>query len=201
MSGNHKGFIYNALASSSIASALNIDPSYIVKGLEEFTAVEGRFEKKSIKNGNGIIINDCYNASPESMKAAIVAFGQMKTNGLKVAVLGDMLELGKESEELHQNIGKIVYKAGIDKLIVVGERARDIARGAMEAGMAIDNIFRFPFSSEAGLFLQDRIRKGDLLLIKGSQGMRMEKIVKELMSEPFLAEELLVRHDKKWKKK
>ncbi|MCK5212162.1 hypothetical protein KAJ89_05670, partial [Candidatus Parcubacteria bacterium] len=82
-----------------------------------------------------------------------------------------------------------------------GERARDIARGAKEAGMLGDNIFNFAYSDQAGRFIQDRIKEGDLVLVKGSQGVRMEKIVLEIMADPLRAEELLVRQEKTWKNK
>ncbi|MFA6551709.1 MAG: hypothetical protein WCV41_04250, partial [Patescibacteria group bacterium] len=85
-------------------------------------------------------------------------------------------------------------------LITVGERARDIKRGATEAGMASDDIFNFPSAEEAKKFAQDRINSGDLILVKGSQGMRMERVVKEIMAEPLKAKELLVRQDKEWQK-
>ena len=89
-------------------------------------------------------------------------------------------------------------KSGVDKLIVVGERSRDIARGAKNAGMKKNDIFHFSNTDLAGRFIQERIKEGDLILIKGSQGMRMEKIVKEIMAEPLRAKELLVRQDNQW---
>jgi UDP-N-acetylmuramoyl-tripeptide--D-alanyl-D-alanine ligase len=109
-----------------------------------------------------------------------------------------MLELGKFSESAHQDVGKYLAKAKIDRLITVGERSRDIYRGAKAAGMGGDHMFHFPYSEEAGWFLQERINQGDLILIKGSQGVRMEKAVKEIMAEPMRAQELLVRQDKEW---
>jgi UDP-N-acetylmuramoyl-tripeptide--D-alanyl-D-alanine ligase len=163
--------VYSALGGAAIGLALGMDLKDIVASLKEYDSPKGRMKViPGIKNT--IIIDDTYNAEPESTRAALNTFKNIPIiSGVrKFAVLGDMLELGRESENLHRNIGKIIFGAGIDKLIVVGERARDIARGAEEAGMAIDNIFRFPFSEEAGLFLQDRIREGDLLLVKGSQG-------------------------------
>ena len=74
----------------------------------------------------------------------------------------------------------------------MGERARDIARGAQEAGFSKDKIFSFPFLQEAGLFLQERLKENDIVLIKGSRGIKMEEIVYEIMAEPWKAQELLV---------
>ncbi|MEA3449669.1 MAG: UDP-N-acetylmuramoyl-tripeptide--D-alanyl-D-alanine ligase [Patescibacteria group bacterium] len=194
--------LYSALGAAGVGLALGLSLKEISAGLKEYKSPKGRMRVvEGIKNT--VIIDDTYNAEPESMRTALNTFKNIPSaeGARKFAVLGDILELGDQSVELHQNIGKIVHKAGIDKLIVVGERARDIARSAEEAGMKVDNIFCFPFSAEAGLFLQDRIRENDMLLVKGSQGARMEKIVKELMAEPLRAEELLVRHSREWIKK
>jgi len=109
-----------------------------------------------------------------------------------------MLEIGHYTEEGHRLVGKKVFENGIDYLIAIGEKSRDYIRGALEAGMAEDNTFYFASPEEAGHFLQDRIKLGDVLLVKGSQGARTEKIVKELMAEPERAAELLVRQGKEW---
>jgi len=109
-----------------------------------------------------------------------------------------MLELGKFCEEAHRQIGEYVINSKVDKLIAVGERARDIIRGAKKAGMKEDDMFHFADSNTAGRFVQERIKKGDLILIKGSQGVRMERIVKEIMRDPLKAEDLLVRQGAEW---
>ena len=116
----------------------------------------------------------------------------MPVEGRKFAVLGDMLELGALTEEAHQEIGRELVRLGIDYLFVVGEKSRDIARGAKEAGMDKDNIYHFPFTAEAGAFLQERLKENDLILIKGSRSAKMEQIVYEIMDKPWLAKDLLV---------
>ena len=118
--------------------------------------------------------------------------------GRKFAVLGDMLELGVETEQLHAETGKKAALAGVDYLVTVGEISRDIVRGAVASGLPEDRCFNFKSSQEAGLFLQNRIKPGDLLLVKGSQNTRMEHVVKELMANPEKASELLVRQEKPW---
>jgi len=85
-------------------------------------------------------------------------------------------------------------------LVAIGERARDFIRGAKDSGMNENNTFYFDYQDEAGRFLQNRLKEGDILLIKGSQGARMERVVKELMAEPDRASELLVRQEEKWLK-
>jgi UDP-N-acetylmuramoyl-tripeptide--D-alanyl-D-alanine ligase len=156
---------------------------------------------KGIKNS--IIIDDTYNSSPQSTLSAIdiAKIIPIDKDSRSFAVLGDMLELGAYSEEGHKEVGEYVFKSGFNKLITVGEKARDIGRGAKRVGMKRDDIFNFKNSEEAKKFIQDRIKEGDLLLIKGSQGVRMEKIVKEIMANPQGAEYLLVRQEEEWLKK
>lgn len=169
------------------------------KALSKYKLPKGRMNLiKGVKST--LIIDDTYNSSPQSCISALEAMHTIKIGeGVrKFAVLGDMLELGNYTEEGHRLIGKKVVESGVNKLIVVGEKARDIARGALNAGMEKDNIFHFSNSDDARLFVQGRIKEGDLILIKGSQGARMEKIVKEIMAEPLRAKELLVRQGNEW---
>jgi UDP-N-acetylmuramoyl-tripeptide--D-alanyl-D-alanine ligase len=109
-----------------------------------------------------------------------------------------MGELGTHSEAEHRSIGLQVAGAGFDLLCCVGEKARDIARGALEAGMTQDQVREFATSEDAGRHLDQEVKQGDIVLVKGSQSVRMEKVVKDLMAEPLRAEELLVRQYGKW---
>jgi len=109
----------------------------------------------------------------------------------KIVVLGDMLEIGKYAPEVHEQVGRKAAEVA-DLLFTVGERAKFIAEGAKAKGMKKDRIFEFCTSDEAGKPLQERIEEGDIILIKGSRAMKMEKIVKEIMAEPDKAGELLV---------
>lgn len=191
--------IYAALAAASVGVAFDMNLVEIAKALKNLRSPKGRMNLiEGIKYTT--IIDDTYNAEPESVISAIDVLKKIpiKENARRFAILGDMLELGKESELKHLEIGKYIVKSRIDRLIVVGERARDIARGAIDAGMNETHIFHFDNSELSKKFVQDRIKQGDLILIKGSQGMRMEKIVKEIMAEPLIAEELLVRQGKSW---
>lgn len=195
-----KQHIYAALAASAVGVANGLNLVEISEALKKYNGAPGRMNLiDGIKNT--IIIDDSYNSSPKSTQAALEAVKSLKLadGKKKYAVLGDMLELGNFTEEGHIKAGGAVAKNGIDYLITVGERARDIARGAKEAGMSEERIFSFTNLKESGIFIQDRISEGDLALVKGSQGMRMEKIVKELMAEPLRAKELLVRQDESWK--
>lgn len=191
--------VYAALVASSVAVNMDIHLVDIAKSLEDFQAPVGRLNLiKGIKNT--IIIDDTYNSEPQSALSALNVLKSfpIQDNVRRFAVLGDMLELGSYSEESHKELGRKVFTLGIDKLITVGERSRDIDRGAIEAGMLRDDIFNFKSSDDAKIFVQNRIMEGDLVLVKGSQGIRMEKIVLEIMAEPMRAKELLVRQDESW---
>lgn len=146
------------------------------------------------------LLDDTYNSSPLAALSAIrdLASFPLEHTGKRIAALGDMLELGSLAEEAHLMQGKAAAEAGIDLLVACGTLAHVTARGAIEAGMPEDKVFTFPKSPEAGLFIQERMAQYDVVLIKGSQGIRMEKITKELMAHPDRAAELLVRHDPDW---
>ena len=112
-----------------------------------------------------------------------------------------MLELGKHTKEAHNNIGKIASQnlnGNRDVLVVVGPRAGDIKAGAIEMGMKIESILEFINSTDAGEYMKDFIKAGDLVLVKGSQGMRMERTVLAILADKTNSEKLLVRQDKEW---
>ena len=148
-----------------------------------------------------IIIDDTYNAAPTSTHLAVEILKSLP--GRKIAVLGDMLELGKYTIQAHQEIGNLAG-GGVDILVCVGLRAKfiaDSARLSLDEGGFGKNIFTFDTSDEAKLKVQELMREGDTVLVKGSQGARMEKIVEEIMAEPERKKDLLVRQGKKWTKR
>src|SRR5205085_1363994 len=116
----------------------------------------------------------------------------------KIAVLGDMLELGSLSDDAHTAVGTLIAAMQIDHLITVGPSGKIIAEGAKGAGMQADKILSFDTSEEAKKTVQDLLQPESLILIKGSQGVRMEKITKEIMAEPLRSPVLLCRQDDKW---
>jgi len=193
--------IYAALAGAVVGIIHDMNLFEISQALKNFVSPPGRMNIiQGIKNT--LIIDDTYNSSPQSAVAAldIVKTIPLPDSARKFAILGDMLELGSFSEKGHKMVGKYLVQSDIDQLITVGERSRDISRGSEESGMNKDNIFHFDNAESAGKFVQERMQSGDLVFVKGSQGMRMEKIVKEIMAEPMRAKELLVRQDEQWVK-
>lgn len=192
-----KSHIYAFLAGVAAGVACGFDFGEVVAKLEAFKPPKGRMNLiDGIKRTQ--IIDDTYNSSPQAAMAALEVLKQLPNQGRKIAVLGDMLELGVESENLHELVGIKAGEIKLDLLITYGERARAIGRGAKKASLTADNVFSFTDQKQTGRFIQDRIVAGDLILIKGSQGMRMEKIVKEIMAEPLLAGQLLVRQEDEW---
>lgn len=195
--GKHQ--VYAALAGIAAGSALNMNLVEISQALANYKSPPGRLNLlKGIKNT--VILDDTYNASPMATRAALETLAEisLENNGRKIAVLGDMLEIGKYSVEAHQTIGQIARKIA-DVIFTVGPRAKFIAEEAESLGFSKDKIFRFDDSVSAGKELQKIIQEGDVILVKGSQSMRMEKIVEEIMAEPLRAKELLVRRGEEWR--
>ena len=144
-----------------------------------------------------IILDDTYNASPTATEQALATLKEVKHAKRKIAVLGDMLELGKYSAGEHERIGSVV--AGVaDALFTVGVRSRKVAEGALEFGLDEEFIFQYEEGVKAGKELQAYLQPGDVVLIKGSQGLRMEKVVEEVMAHPEEASYTLVRQDTAW---
>jgi len=192
--------VYAALAGVAVGIYFKINLIRIAESLKQYRGPRGRMNLiDGIKYT--LIVDDTYNSSPMSVKSALAMVCQIRLpeKRLKYAVLGDMLELGNYSEKAHIEIGREVAECGFDYLITVGPLSQLTAKSALAAGMDRDHVFSFEKSGEVGRFLQERIEQGDLILVKGSQGMRMEKIVKEIMAEPLRAGELLVRQDEKWR--
>jgi len=191
--------VYSALVASAVGNYFDIHLADIAESLKNFKAPAGRLNLiKGIKNT--MIIDDTYNSEPQSATSALNVLKSfpINDNARRFAILGDMLELGSYSVKSHKDLGRKVFSLGIDKLITIGERSRDINRGALEEGMAQNDVFNFKNSDEAKMFIQNRIKEGDIILVKGSQGIRMERIVLEIMAEPLRAKELLVRQDEGW---
>lgn len=171
--------IYAVLAAAAVGLHFGMNLIQISEIFREFTPPEGRM--KLIKGIKGtLIIDDTYNASPESTHAALEALSNVARyrEGRKIAVLGDMLELGKYTITAHQNMGNFAAR-NADMLFCVGSRAKIIADAAGNQ-MKEGTVFTFNTSSDAGRVLQDQLKKGDVILVKGSRAMKMERVVEEI---------------------
>ncbi len=201
---------FPVLAAAAVGMTLNKPLGDIVGALESYDPPPGRMRLlRGVKET--LIIDDSYNSSPAATMAALDTLALIQGVALtprlskatplrRIAVLGDMLELGRHSTQEHRKIGEQVAKIA-DLLITVGFRARDIAAAALDNGMPDNAILQFEDSGKAGAELQNLIKEGDCVLIKGSQSMRMERVVEEIMAEPERAAELLVRQDAEWKRR
>lgn len=174
--GEH--FILNALCGLTVGKLLNLNNEEIKKGIKDFKLTAKRMEINHLKN-NITIINDSYNASYESMKASISNLKNM--NGeRKIAVLGDMFELGDFSEKLHKEVGTEIYKNKIDKLYLIGNYSKFIGEEAEKEGYKKENIFYFENKDELFNNLKNNLKSGDVILIKASNGMKLFEIAEKL---------------------
>lgn len=187
------------LTTAAVGEALHKNLADIADALRYYDPPHGRMHLlHGVKET--LIIDDTYNSSPAAVTAALDALHLVAPPGRTVAVLGDMLELGRHSVEEHRKVGVHAAEA-CDLLLTVGFRARDIAQGALDSGMNDSNIFQYEDAHKAGDELEAMLAPGDCILVKGSQSMRMERVVEEIMAEPERAGELLVRQEREWKKR
>lgn len=188
---------YNYAAAAAVGSLFDIKIEDATRALREHTPPAGRMRLiPGIKDTT--IIDDTYNSSPVACERALQTLKELKGVKRRIAVLGDMLELGQYSVREHERMGELAAKT-VDILITVGVRARGIARGTLEHGLSEKVIFQYDDIDRAGRELQDMLEPGDMVLVKGSQGTRLEKVVEEIMLEPEKAAEYLVRQSKNWK--
>lgn len=190
--GKHQVFAAAAAASVGLFFKLNLVD--IAEALKDYYSLPGRTNLiKGIKQT--WIIDDTYNASPTSVESGLEILNELSLKSSeqvrRIAILGDMMELGVRTEAGHRRVGKKVIETA-DLLFTVGDRARFIADEAKQNGFDENNIFEFSRAEDAGLIVQEKINKNDIILVKGSRSMCMEKIVKEIMAEPQKADELLI---------
>jgi UDP-N-acetylmuramoyl-tripeptide--D-alanyl-D-alanine ligase len=173
--------VHNALAAAAAAFVIGVDPVEIVRGLESFRPCSGRMET-TLLGDDVILFEDCYNANPLAVKAALSVLDELPDSGRRVAVLGDMLELGEAAVELHREVGREAARR-TDLLILLGELAAETARGARQGGLVADRIIRTGSHEEAVQLLRKLVRPGDRVLVKGSRGMKMERICAALKTD------------------
>jgi UDP-N-acetylmuramoyl-tripeptide--D-alanyl-D-alanine ligase len=189
--------VYPVLASACVGLALKVP---LVKLTESFSRHEYPRGRMNVLRGVGdtVIIDDTYNSSPVALEFALKTLKGVLSKGRKIAVLGDMLELGSYSSNAHKECGRLVADCA-NVLLTVGVRARDFKESALEVGLPETSAWSFSTSSEAGEFLMDFIKEGDVILVKGSQSMRMEKAVAVILEDKENIEKLLVRQESDWK--
>jgi len=184
-------------AALATAEVLEISLIQALTSLESNDAPPGRMK---LIHGiyNTMIIDDTYNASPVAMSAALKTLAHIETRGRKIAILGDMLDLGRHAEQAHRTVGEEVVESA-DVVIAVGVRAQFIAENARKKGMKRrSSIMTFSTAAQAGAYAKTILKEGDIILVKGSQDMRMERVVEQIMANPKDKETLLVRQNDFW---
>ena len=176
-----KQFVINSLAAAAVASALGIGLEDIRAGLEAFRGVPGRME--TMRVAGCTVINDAYNANPVSTQAALAALAGFASGGRTIAVLGDMLELGDGTEAFHREVGKAAAQLHIDYVFVTGDFADSVRDGAAQAGMRASALQVFDTLEALAAGLKKMIAPDDVLLLKGSRRMKMERIIGFLEQE------------------
>ncbi len=176
--GEHQ--IYNALAATAVAMKLGMTPQEIAAGAAKVQAMGGR--SHLIRTNRYVVLDDCYNANPVSMKAAV----ELLTNavGRKVAILGDMFELGEKETQLHAGIGTFCAECGIDEVICVGSLSANMAQAAKESGAAGMQVYHYEELEQLRRDLPGLLQPGDNILIKASHAMHFEKLVEDLTQNP-----------------
>ncbi|MGI6587541.1 MAG: UDP-N-acetylmuramoyl-tripeptide--D-alanyl-D-alanine ligase [Peptococcia bacterium] len=179
--GRHN--ISNALAAAAIGKHLGFSGVEIAAGLAKVELPRMRLEFSRTANGEVQVINDTYNANPDSMLSALEVLQQVSQGKRAIGVLGDMYELGAYTEEGHLLVGRQVKEKGLAYLITVGKLGEIIAQGAREAGMNADRVYSCQNNVQALSYLKKIKQAGDIVLVKGSRGVKMEEIVAGLLSD------------------
>lgn len=172
---------YTAAAAAAVALYLGVTLDEIVDGLRHVVTTGMRMEFFTAANGV-TVVNDAYNANPTSMRAAITALADIRAGGSRVAVLGDMMELGSLTELAHFQLGETVATSGIDALVTVGRCAQRIAEGALAHGMSAARVRSCATVDEASEVLDDLLAAGDVVLVKASRSMGLERIVEGILA-------------------
>ena len=176
-----KAYIYNSLVAYAVGKCLGISDGDIRDGIRDFKLSSSRLEKKITKKGT-ILIDDTYNANYDSMKSSIELLGKVKDKR-KIAILGDMLELGDYTEKMHKDLGDVVFNNKIDVLITVGECSKFIENRVLELGMNKDNVYHFDKEDDSYSFLDKFLTDNDIVLLKASHGLHLIGIVDYLMNK------------------
>ena len=177
--------VYNALAAITVGLLQGVGPDVITGQLSMFQNT-GMRQRVFVSNGV-TIIDDCYNAGPESMEAALLVLQERSCEGRRIAVLGDMLELGSRATAEHYRIGRLAA-ASADVILAYGKHSERIITGAITGGISQKNATHYDDQSQMAQALNCVVKKGDVLLFKGSRGIRMERVMKEFLEEQAQAD-------------
>ncbi|MBI3920495.1 MAG: UDP-N-acetylmuramoyl-tripeptide--D-alanyl-D-alanine ligase [Armatimonadetes bacterium] len=179
--GRH--FLANALAAVAVARSLGLSLAEISEGLEHNVLLPKRRQQWLRAPGGFLILDDAYNSSPASVRAALEVIREAPVQGRRIAVLGDIKELGQRSEQLHEEVGGELGNSRIDLVVCVGDYAGSIAAGAQRSGLSDECVAVCRDNEEATAAVREWVSAGDLVLVKGSRAMQLEEVVEGLMSD------------------
>jgi len=168
----------NALAAMAVARRMGLPDAQILEGLSKATGPEMRLQLQKL--GGVTVLNDAYNANPDSMRAAMQTLAELPTNSRRIAILGEMRELGDSAETMHREIGQTAGGHGFDRIIFVGEFAQVMADAAIGAGMAAEHVQMCEDAQQAAGIVSELMADGDLVLVKASRGVRLERVVEAM---------------------
>lgn len=188
---------YAALVGFVVGKQVGLPAAKCAEALKDFKGMPGRLRVLEGIN-NSVLLDDTYNSSPAAVALALGHLEQLKHAKRKIVVLGDMLELGTHSSQAHQEVGDLVGQVA-DLFYIIGSRMKAAKETAVAAGMSEDAIHVFSSPEEAGRALVAEVEQGDVVLLKASQSVRLEKATKILLAHPEEAEEMLVRQSTAWK--
>jgi UDP-N-acetylmuramoyl-tripeptide--D-alanyl-D-alanine ligase len=174
--------VHNAMAAAAAAVAVGIDQKTIAEGLAAFRPFSGRMEIMRLHNG-AFLLDDSYNANPASVREALMTLKDLKIHHNGYVFLGDMLELGEEAGEMHRKIGMLIATIGVNALFLQGDFSEITAAGAVEGGLSPENIFFLSDKEKGIVYLKEHLKKGDWILVKGSRGMKMERIAAQICED------------------
>lgn len=176
----HAGLVFTALGAATAAHLLGVSNKVIIQGIQAPLSIDGRFEQKQIAKHKGLIINDCYNANPESMKAALLALQNIQTSAQKIAILGDMLELGVNSPFWHRQLGRFLRKVpSLRQVILVGDMVKWTKKTA-PVNVLVEMV---PDWNAAVKLLESKLDQESLVLVKGSNGVGLRNLVSAFTQE------------------
>jgi UDP-N-acetylmuramyl pentapeptide synthase len=177
--GQHN--VTNALGAAALALAAGASLVAVRRGLARARPFAMRMQ---VEKWRGIgIINDAYNANPASMQAALCTLAAIPARGQKIAVLGNMFELGRQSRQQHRELGKAAAQAKIQHLYLLGQDSGAVRKGALGSGMAPERVTIGKDHGDLANQLRGQVRAGDWILFKGSRGMKMENVLNQLRGE------------------
>ncbi len=176
--GTHN--VENLLAALCVAEGLGIELARLLPGVSALRPAHSRMERIDLPGLT--LFDDCYNANPQSLRAAVRVLAGLHGFQRRVLVMGDMLELGELSAELHHEVGREAARAGVDAIVLVGTYVKAAASGALEGGLGADAVTHFATTEEAARGVAELVREGDVVLVKGSRGMALERVVESLRS-------------------